>query len=311
MAISLITVLTLSNTKGTNILAQDAGGKTAIENAIAAAGPDFLSASEVGGKPVDIVIPAAAAPATDGAPKAVFRVDFRVGTGPNGTTPAALMVLAWPQIAGSVTTPAAVLASQAAATAAAAAVGMVYQLAQVDQDARNVAAVIAPLTKFQFRSLFTLEELVAIDNFHSNTAIPDASKAILTTIMQNFAAAEDIDLTDPATIAGVNFITTAGLILPARAAQVLANTPPVSAVFPDITAKVGQAMTPVTIQAQGGAGPYTFILVVGWPDGIGMSSTGVISGVPTTAGATPYSVRVKDSVGGTVLGGGTFTVAAS
>ncbi len=223
-----------------------------------------------------------------------------------------MLVLAWPQTAGAVTTPAAVLASQAAATTASAVVGMVYLLAQVDQDAREVASVIAPLTKFQFRSLFTLEELVAVDNYQTNAALADSTKAMITTILQNFAAAEDIDLSDPATQAGVQYIASAGLILPARAAQILANTPPVSATCPDISATVGTAITPVSIAIKGGSGTgYTVMSGQGLPTGVTISGAGLISGTPTEPGTFNYTVRVTDSVGGTILGGGTITVTAS
>ena len=312
MAISVITVLTQAKPAGVNILAQDANGRTAMENSIAAATGDLMSASEVGGKPVDVVIPAAVAPATDGTPKAVFRVEFRVGSGPNGTTPTSLVVLAWPQTNGTVTAAAAILAAQAAATTAGAVVSQVSLLAQVDVDATNATPVAGPLTKFQFRCLFTLDELVAVDNYQTNASLSESDKAMVNTILANFAAAEDIDLAAPATIQGVNYLGSIDLIPPGRVPQILGNVAPVSAIFPSITAEVATAIVPVNIVASNGSGSgYTFTMGTGVPDGMTISVAGQISGTPTTAGTYNYTARVTDSSGGTIVGGGTITVTAN
>ena len=226
MALSLYSILTQQNPRGVNVLAQDTATDTALANAIASGvmGGTLQMATEVGNRPIDLVIPKATAPATDGAPLALFRVDFRVGSAADGSTPAQLLVLAWPQQNGSVTTPAATLASEAAAANAKGVVSQVSLVANVDIDSTQTVATSASfLTKLQFRLLFTLTELVAIDNYQTNTSLSSDQKNMLNTIMANFAAAEDISLTDPATIQGVNYLATAGLITTARAAQVLAG----------------------------------------------------------------------------------------
>ena len=73
--------------------------------------------------------------------------------------------------------------------------------------------------------------------------------------------------------------------------------PPVSATCVSITAVQGVAITPVTMTATGGAGgPYTFS-ASGLPNGLTMSSTGTISGMPTVSGTFPYTVTIKDAAG--------------
>ena len=61
------------------------------------------------------------------------------------------------------------------------------------------------------------------------------------------------------------------------------------------------AYAPITITASGGAPPYTWT-ATGLPSGLSITvATGVISGTPTTATGSPYSVKVTvtDSTGKT------------
>jgi len=52
----------------------------------------------------------------------------------------------------------------------------------------------------------------------------------------------------------------------------------------------------VTLTAAGGTGPYTWGVSSGTlPGGLELSSTGVLSGLPTTAGTTTFTVRVTDA----------------
>ena len=76
-------------------------------------------------------------------------------------------------------------------------------------------------TKYQFRSRFTLAELVAIDNFASSTTLSDVHKATLNTITKNFDVADSIDITNSATIQGVEYLVTAGLLTQDRATEIL------------------------------------------------------------------------------------------
>jgi hypothetical protein len=61
---------------------------------------------------------------------------------------------------------------------------------------------------------------------------------------------------------------------------------------------VGIAYTPTTLSASGGRSPYTWAIASGLlPGGLTLTSGGVISGTPTTAGAFPFTVRVSDTAG--------------
>lgn len=58
-----------------------------------------------------------------------------------------------------------------------------------------------------------------------------------------------------------------------------------------------------TISATGGSPPYTWSLAAGQlPPGVTLSSTGVLSGTPTTAGTFKFTVRVKDTQGAVASG---------
>lgn len=64
----------------------------------------------------------------------------------------------------------------------------------------------------------------------------------------------------------------------------------------------------VQLQASGGQGPYSWILSdssAALPDGLSLSASGVISGVPATTGIFDFVVQVTDS-GGRVTQGGLF-----
>ena len=50
-----------------------------------------------------------------------------------------------------------------------------------------------------------------------------------------------------------------------------------------------------TISAQGGTAPYVFTLSGSLPPGLALSSSGVISGTPTTAGTYSFAVEVTDA----------------
>jgi hypothetical protein len=65
-------------------------------------------------------------------------------------------------------------------------------------------------------------------------------------------------------------------------------------VLPEFMA--GQAITPLTMQAAGGVAPYTWGVLSGTlPAGLSLSSSGVISGTPTTSGTTPITIAVTDA----------------
>jgi len=70
-------------------------------------------------------------------------------------------------------------------------------------------------SKYQFLTLFTQTELGAILN---------STDAGVKNFVFMFQAAEEIDTTDPNTVAGVNMLESLGLIEAGRAAQILTGT---------------------------------------------------------------------------------------
>jgi hypothetical protein len=84
---------------------------------------------------------------------------------------------------------------------------------------------------------------------------------------------------------------------------VLAVNPPLSITPPPLPqAFVNAPYPPVQFSAKGGAPPYTFAVSTGsLPPGIVLNATtGVLSGTPTTAGPSTFTIQVTDSGGTTV-----------
>jgi hypothetical protein len=79
----------------------------------------------------------------------------------------------------------------------------------------------APMTKWQFRSLFTLAERVLCDNAADNAAVPVEYVPVLRTMNLDFAAAEEIDPSLPDVQAGVRLLETLGLLGAGRADDIL------------------------------------------------------------------------------------------
>jgi hypothetical protein len=97
-----------------NVLAAPATSpaKTALQVACDAAvaaisGSAVVSASQLGGRPSDLLITPAVSPATDGTPKALYQVSYQAGSGSGGTNPSPSLVLSNPQTASGVITSAA------------------------------------------------------------------------------------------------------------------------------------------------------------------------------------------------------------
>ena len=81
----------------------------------------------------------------------------------------------------------------------------------------------------------------------------------------------------------------------------IAAPPTITTTSPLPIGEIGIAYSEA-LQASGGSGTYTTWSITSGtlPDGLSLSSsTGVISGIPTTAGTTTITVQVTDSLGGT------------
>ncbi len=67
---------------------------------------------------------------------------------------------------------------------------------------------------------------------------------------------------------------------------------------------VNVAYPSTTLAATGGTSPYTWVVTVGsLPAGMGLSTAGVISGTPTAAGTSNFTVKVTDSLENTATSG--------
>lgn len=66
-----------------------------------------------------------------------------------------------------------------------------------------------------------------------------------------------------------------------------------------------------TLQAVGGVPPYSWSVISGsLPAGLTLSSSGVISGTPTSVGTTNFTVQVQDSSGATAVASGGTLIAS-
>lgn len=91
----------------------------------------------------------------------------------------------------------------------------------------NAVALSQEITKYEFRKLFTFAERLAIDSAPTSTTISAANIATLNTMNKDMELSGSVVLSNPDTIAGVNFLASLGLIASTRVSQILSNTPPV------------------------------------------------------------------------------------
>lgn len=75
------------------------------------------------------------------------------------------------------------------------------------------------LSRIEFRSRFTIPEQVQLD---LQSIGPTVEAATLRVLAANWAAANDIDLTDPRVQEGVGALVQYGILTPERAAEILA-----------------------------------------------------------------------------------------
>ena len=82
------------------------------------------------------------------------------------------------------------------------------------------------VTKFQFRKLFTFNERLAVDNIQYNTALSGSVKAAVSTMQKDVEVSAVVNLHMPDVIAGINFLTSIGILSPQRAIRIKSNLPP-------------------------------------------------------------------------------------
>ena len=103
--------------------------------------------------------------------------------------------------------------------------GMVYSDGSFE-DAPPVEPEKLPITKLQFRRLFTPEERVAWELFGEQEGVTAELLAQWKVLNRDFDMASNIRLDDYETISGVNLMEQVGIIGQGRAAQVLAGEAP-------------------------------------------------------------------------------------
>lgn len=112
-----------------------------------------------------------------------------------------------------------------AAVMSARAVRLNAEIAAQDSALMIASGGAMPLTKLQFRRLFTTAEQKAIDRFNvqfeAHPALTVDQKDDIRTGLENYRAAESVSLADSATIQAVQTYEALGLIAPGRAAVIL------------------------------------------------------------------------------------------
>ena len=93
---------------------------------------------------------------------------------------------------------------------------------------------------------------------------------------------------------GLRIRSTPAQIITKAMTLVIVPTLTITTASPLPTAQPGTAYSQ-TLNATGGTSPYTWTLVSALPAGLSLSPGGQISGTPTTAGVTTFTVRATDS----------------
>lgn len=91
----------------------------------------------------------------------------------------------------------------------------------VEPGTGNIIPDVTKLSRLSFRWRYTLAEQVAIE-LAERTHADAAVRATLAVLRMSLSEAEDIDVTDPRTVQGVQYHASVGLIAPERVAQILA-----------------------------------------------------------------------------------------
>lgn len=128
------------------------------------------------------------------------------------------------------------------------------------------------------------------------------------------AATEDQIVSSEGTFAA-NFTVSASLNWSAAVATFsttpISNTAPLTITTTSLpNGTVGTAYS-ATLAATGGTPPYTWTESGTLPAGLTLSSSGTISGTPTAAGTSSFTIQVKDSASGTASAGLSITVNSS
>ena len=167
----------------------------------------------------------------------------------------------------------------------------------------NPAAVFI----FQIGSTLTTasSSVVQVINGGSNCNVfwQVGSSATLGTTSQvagSILALQSITLTTSASVSGQLLARNGAVTLDTGTVGVCAPVCPPITVNPATLPSGGQPAVPysATISATGGTAPYTFAVTAGTlPDGLTLSSAGLLSGTPTTTGTSVFTITATDANG--------------
>ena len=82
-------------------------------------------------------------------------------------------------------------------------------------------AQVRKMTRLEFRRRFTPNERVAMDAAPENPALPAEVRAMARTMLTDLSLAEEIDIDDPDTRAGIGLMVSLGILTTERAAAIL------------------------------------------------------------------------------------------
>jgi hypothetical protein len=77
------------------------------------------------------------------------------------------------------------------------------------------------ITKLAFRRLFNLGERVAFDNFEANPNLGIEQKQVIRTLTKDYEMAEEVDMRDPDTKPGLQYLEACGILGAGRTQEIL------------------------------------------------------------------------------------------
>lgn len=151
-------------------------------------------------------------------------------------------------------------------------------------------------------STLWLSTIAGVGNFNLSSGLADGS-----IVLDMTGDRSDNDVTN-----GIQDPIVGVLVVQATSKPETSSTTPPSITTTSITgtATVGIPFGFV-LEASGGVSPYSWTALGSLPAGLTLSSAGVISGTPSSAGAASFAVRVTDSAGNSDQANYSLTVAAA
>ncbi len=107
-------------------------------------------------------------------------------------------------------------------------------------------------------------------------------------------------------------VSSGGLSATASLSLVVANAAALSVSSASLPGGTVNVLYSQGLSATGGVPPYTWSVISGTPPpGLSMSSSGIVSGTPGTAGSFSFGVQVKDTAGATATAAASLTIQAA